>query len=141
MNPCRTGPQRFHECRSAPLLFVKIIYTLRKRGCQSDVLTGVRTRIYHSQKRFTSCAGTAPNVFYGCRNAPLPFVKPFTSCVGAIPSVLIHKPAAMIRDFLSTASRNSNEQPAAGEKIFTTFHFKVQQKNNDFGDFYTLKCC
>ena len=51
--------------RGRALLFVKIIYTLRKRGCQSDVLTGVRTRIYHSRKLFTSCAGTAPNVFTG----------------------------------------------------------------------------
>ena len=104
----------FYGCADAHLPFTKTIYKLRRHGSQC---------------------------FYGCRNAPLPFVKPFTGCVGAIPSVLIHKPAAMIRDFLSTGSRNSNEQPAAGEKKFTTFHFKIQQKNNDFGDFYTLKCC
>ena len=91
----------FHGCADAHLPFTKTIYKLRRHGSQC---------------------------FYGCRNAPLPFVKPFTGCVGAIPSVLIHKPAAMIRDFLSTGSRNSNEQPAAGEKFFTTFHFKVQQK-------------
>ena len=91
----------FHGCADAHLPFTKTIYKLRRHGSQC---------------------------FYGCRNAPLPFVKPFTGCVGAIPSVLIHKPAAMIRDFLSTGSRNSNEQPAAGEKKFTTFHFKIQQK-------------
>ena len=89
----------FNGCADAHLPFTKTIYKLRRHGSQC---------------------------FYGCRNAPLPFVKPFTGCVDAIPSVFIHKPAAMIRDFLS--SRNSSEQPAAGEKKFTTFHFKLQQK-------------
>ena len=91
----------FYGCADAHLPFTKTIYKLRRHGSQC---------------------------FYGCRNAPLPFVKPFTGCVGAIPSVLIHKPAAMIRDFLSSRIVPVMNSPPQARKILRLFTSKYNKK-------------
>ena len=91
----------FHGCADAHLPFAKTIYKLCRHGFQC---------------------------FYGCRNAPLPFVKPFTGCVGAIPSVLIHKPAAMIRDFLSSRIVPVMNSPPQARKTLRLFTSKYNKK-------------
>ena len=45
------------------LYYLQNLFTSRIGVVVPDVLTGVGTRFYHSQKVFTSCIGAVPDVF------------------------------------------------------------------------------